>query len=63
MVKQLLSYLAFLAVMTISIAVSTVVVVCLYLPFVVLKALFLAITGRMRSNVDPADASRSAQHG
>jgi hypothetical protein len=48
MIARVLSYLAFFVLMTISIACSAVIVVFLYLPFVVLKALFLSVTGKAR---------------
>ncbi|MBK8978010.1 MAG: hypothetical protein IPM29_19055 [Planctomycetes bacterium] len=47
MAARILSTIAFWILMTMLIAGGVVVVCCLYLPFVALKAAYLAVTGRI----------------
>ena len=61
MLARILSRIAFWFVMTSVIAGSAVVVLGLYLPFIVLKAVFLAVTGRIRNTTkDGSDPSKSS---
>lgn len=48
MAKKLLCYLIFFLLETLIVLGSIVVVVCLYLPFVVLKALVQLVTGKAK---------------
>ena len=50
MAKKLLCYLIFLILETLIILGSIVVVVCLYLPFVVLKGIVMTATGKATRN-------------
>ena len=47
MAQRLLAYLIFAVLMTCSIAGSTVIVVLFYLPFVALKAVYVAVSGKV----------------
>ena len=57
--KKLLCYLIFIVLETLIILGSIVVVVCLYLPFVALKAVLMTATGKVtpRLGDDPTLAS------
>jgi hypothetical protein len=54
MAKKVLCYLMFFILETLIILGSIVVVVCLYLPFVVLKALVMTVTGKVTPRTRPA---------
>ncbi len=60
MLARLLSYLAFAVLMTLSIAGSAIIVVFLYIPMVVLKAVVQAATGKAKSTSDASAGSRSS---
>jgi len=54
MAKKLLCYLIFFMLETLIVLGSIVVVVCLYLPFVALKAIVLTAMGKASSKAPPA---------
>ncbi len=55
MVARLLSWLVFIPLMTVIVAGSIVVVLCLYLPYVGLKAVLQVARGKARVRVSPAE--------
>ena len=62
MATKVLCYLLFLVIETLIISGSIVVVVCLYLPFVALKAIVLGLQGKAvaKTNADPGNTASPA---
>ena len=56
MLQRFIAYLVFFVLMTFSIVGSLLIVVFLYLPFVALKAIVLAVAGRVRLRAIDTDA-------
>ena len=57
MLPRILSYIIFWSLMTLIILGSILVVSCLYLPFVVIKALCLGLSGKIGKATNASDPS------
>lgn len=61
MIPRILSYLVFAILMTVIIIGSILVVTVLYLPYVVAKAIFMAVSGKLNPKPDSESLAPSGE--